>query len=179
MSNSLQPHGPWPTRPLCPWNSSGKNTGEGSYSLLQGIFLTQGSNPGPLHCRQILYHLSHQGSPVLTDKEVQGREVRFIAQSPKASQNRADYLEIHIYIYTYIEKAMATHSSVLAWKIPWSEEPGGLQSMGSQRVGHDWSDLAAVAYTHVFLLLWITYLFSMLFTFIQLLITNLRKLFIY
>ena len=99
MSNSLRPHGPWPTRPLCPWNSSGKNTGDGSYSLLQGIFLTQGSNPGPLHCRQILYHLSYQGSPVLTDKEVQGREVRFIAQSPKASQNRADYLEIHIYIY--------------------------------------------------------------------------------
>ena len=34
-------------------------------------------------------------------------------------------------------KAMATHSSTLAWKIPWTEEPGGLQSMGSQRVGHD------------------------------------------
>ena len=70
-----------------------------SYSLLPGLFLTQGSNPGPLHCRQILYHLSHQGSPVLTNKEVQSREVRFIAQSPKASQSRADYLEIHIYIY--------------------------------------------------------------------------------
>ena len=37
---------------------------------------------------------------------------------------------------------MATHSSVLAWKIPWTEEPGELQSMGSQRVRHDWSDLA-------------------------------------
>ena len=36
-----------------------------------------------------------------------------------------------------LEKAMATHSSTLAWKIPWMEEPGGLQSMGSQRVGHD------------------------------------------
>ena len=35
------------------------------------------------------------------------------------------------------EKAMATHFSTLAWKIPWPEEPGGLQSMGSQRVGHD------------------------------------------
>ena len=39
-------------------------------------------------------------------------------------------------------KEMATHSSVLAWRIPWTEDPGGLQSMGSQRVGHDWSDLA-------------------------------------
>ena len=36
-----------------------------------------------------------------------------------------------------LEKEMATHSSSLAWKIPWMEEPGGLQSMGSQRVGHD------------------------------------------
>ena len=36
-----------------------------------------------------------------------------------------------------LEKGMATHSSTLAWKIPWTEEPGGLQSMGSQRVGHD------------------------------------------
>ena len=36
-----------------------------------------------------------------------------------------------------LEKAMAPHSSTLAWKIPWTEEPGGLQSMGSQRAGHD------------------------------------------
>ena len=43
------------------------------------------------------------------------------------------------------EKVMAPHSTTLAWKIPWMEEPGGLQSMGSQRVGHDRSDLAAAA----------------------------------
>ena len=36
-----------------------------------------------------------------------------------------------------LEKEMATHSSILAWRIPWTEEPGGLQSAGSQRVGHD------------------------------------------
>ena len=36
-----------------------------------------------------------------------------------------------------LEQGMATHSSILAWRIPWTEEPGGLQSMGSQRVGHD------------------------------------------
>ena len=40
---------------------------------------------------------------------------------------------------------MATHSSVLAWRIPGTREPGGLLSMGSHRVGHDWSDLAAAA----------------------------------
>ena len=43
-----------------------------------------------------------------------------------------------------LEKEMATHSSVLAWRIPGMGEPGGLPSMGSHRVGHDWSDLAAV-----------------------------------
>ena len=37
-----------------------------------------------------------------------------------------------------LEEEMATHSSILAWKIPWTVKPGGLQSMGSQRVGHDW-----------------------------------------
>ena len=49
---------------------------------------------------------------------------------------------IRVVSSAYLEKAMATHSSTLAWKIPWMEEPGRLQSMGSRRVGHDWSDLA-------------------------------------
>ena len=48
-----------------PWNSPGQNTGVGSLSLLQGIFLTQGANPGLLQCRWILYQLSHQGSPTM------------------------------------------------------------------------------------------------------------------
>ena len=45
------------------WNSPGQNTGVGSLSLPQGIFPTQGSNPGSPHCRRILYQLSHKGSP--------------------------------------------------------------------------------------------------------------------
>ena len=45
-----------------------------------------------------------------------------------------------------LEKEMATHSSTLAWRIPWTEEPGGLQSMELQRVGHDWSKLAHTHY---------------------------------
>ena len=63
VSDSLQPHGLEPTRLLCPQTSPGKKTGVGSNFLLQGIFPTQGSNPGLPHCRQIRYHLSHQGSP--------------------------------------------------------------------------------------------------------------------
>ena len=53
-----------PSRLLCSWDFPGKNTGVGCHCLLQGIFLTQGSNPGSLHCRQILYCLSYQGSPL-------------------------------------------------------------------------------------------------------------------
>ena len=63
VSNSLQPHGLQPTRFLCPWNSPGQNTGVGCHSLLQGIFPTQGSKPGFMHCSQIHYYLSHWGSP--------------------------------------------------------------------------------------------------------------------
>ena len=50
-----------------------------------------------------------------------------------------------------LEKEMATHSSVLAWRIPGTREPGGLPSMGSHRVGHDWSDLAAAAVAAAFI----------------------------
>ena len=58
VSDSLRPHGL-----QSPWNSPGQNTGRGSLSLLQGIFPTQRLNPGLPHCRQILYQLSHKGSP--------------------------------------------------------------------------------------------------------------------
>ena len=58
MSNSLRPHGLY-----SPWNSPGQNTGVGSCSLPQRIFPTQESNQGLLHCRWILYQLSHKGTP--------------------------------------------------------------------------------------------------------------------
>ena len=67
-SYSLRPHRLQPVGLLCPWDSPGKNTGVGHPSLLQGIFLTQGWNPGLLHCRRILYCLSHQGSPARDHK---------------------------------------------------------------------------------------------------------------
>ena len=93
VSDSLPPHGLWPSI-LHPWDSPGKNTGVGCLSLLQGIFLTQGSNLSLLHCRQFLYRLSPGRSP--------GKE-------------------------------MAIHFSILAWEIPWTEEPCRLQSIESQK----------------------------------------------
>ena len=63
VSDSLPPHGLQPTRLLCPWDSSGKNTRVGSHFLLQRIFPTQGSNTALPHCRGVLYQLNHRGSP--------------------------------------------------------------------------------------------------------------------
>ena len=48
-----------------------------------------------------------------------------------------------------LEKEIATHSSVLAWRIPWTEEPGGLQSTGLQRVGHDWATSLSLSLLHL------------------------------
>ena len=63
MCNSLEPHGLY-----SPWNSPGQNTGVGSLSLLHWIFPAQGLNPGLPHCRQILYQLSHKGSPRILER---------------------------------------------------------------------------------------------------------------
>ena len=62
-----------------------------------------------------------------------------VEKNPPAMQKTQ---QVWVWSLSYIdplEEEMATHSSILAWKISWTEEPGGLQSMGSQRVGHDWA----------------------------------------
>ena len=83
VPNSLLPHGLWPNTLLYPWNSPGKNTSKCSPSLLRGIFPTQGSNPGLPHCRQILYCLSHQGSPVVL---VNLSAIIFLKHGPYSAQ---------------------------------------------------------------------------------------------
>ena len=121
MSDSLQPH----ITLYSPWNSSGQNTGVGSLSLLQGIFPTQGSKRGLLHCRWIHYQLSYpycfSNHPILDN---------FLKTPSESFWYACGGLS---------EKAMAPHSSTLAWKIPRMEEPGRLQSMGSLRIGNDWA----------------------------------------
>ena len=120
VSDSLRPHGLYPTRLLCPWDSPGKNTGASSHSLLQEIFPTQGSNLGLLHWGQTLPPpILPQSRRRLYPAAMQEFQVRSLGQED------------------LLEKGRATHSSILDWRIPWTEEPGGIQSMGSQRVGHD------------------------------------------
>ena len=105
---------------------------------------------------------ARQPTPVfLPGKFHQQRSLESSSPWGRKESDTTDRLSLHyiyIYIYIYIkywgfprwhsdkeswedllEKEMATHSSVLAWKIPWTEEPGGLQSIESQRVGHDWA----------------------------------------
>ena len=133
-----------------------KNTGEGCHFLLQGIFLTKAPNSDLLHQQADYLPLSHLGSPV----------ERLLCV--KRYWTSCFHLFITNLLNTYLahpwwlrglkclsamretcvrplgwedplKKKIATHSSILAWKIPWTEKPGGLQSMGSQRVGHDWA----------------------------------------
>ena len=160
------------------------NTGVGCHFLLQGIFPSQGSNLGLLHCRQILYHLSQTtgvssalafpldtpvflgfpcGSagkesacnvgdlgliPGMGKSPGEGKGYHLSPFSPPDRDRRGDspawsalvtVKRLPTMQETWVqsmgredplEKEMATHSSILAWKIPWTEEPGGLPSMG-------------------------------------------------
>ena len=58
-------------------------------------------------------------------------------KNPSAMQETQDRQILTLGQEDVLEEGMATHSSILAWRIPWTEDSGGLQSMGSQRVGHD------------------------------------------
>ena len=83
-------------------------------------------------------------TPVLLSGKFHGRR-SLVGCSPwdRRESDTTERLHFHFHFHA-LEKEMATHSSVLAWRIPGMGEPGGLPSMGSHRVGHDWGDLAAV-----------------------------------
>ena len=95
--------------------------------LLQGIFPTQESKPGLPHRRHTLYCLSHQGRPLASLVAQRVKHLPTMRETWVRSLGQDDPLE----------NEMATHSSTLAWKILWMEEPGRLSSMGSQRAEHD------------------------------------------
>ena len=89
-----------------------------------------------------------QPTPILLPGKSHGRR-SLVGCSPwgREESDTTEQLHFHFHAFTshFLEKEMATCSSVLAWRIPGTGEPGGLPSMGSHRVGHDWSDLAAAA----------------------------------
>ena len=177
MSDSSRPHGLQPTRLLHPRDFPGKSTGVGCHFPLQGDLPTQGLNPGLPHCRQMLYHLSHQENPKystvvrcsgcfshftwsraflpLLQTWYQPGEGNGTPLQYSCLENPLDggawWAAVHgltesrtrlsdfpfTFHFHELEKEMATRSSVLAWRIPGTGEPGGLPSVGSHRVRHD------------------------------------------
>ena len=86
-----------------------------------------------------------QPTPVLLPGKFYGQR-SLVGYSPRGRKESDTTEQLHFHFsLSCIGKGNATHSSVLAWRIPWTGEPGGLPSMGSHSVGHDWSDLAAAA----------------------------------
>ena len=84
-----------------------------------------------------------QPTPVLLPGKFHGRR-SLVGYNPWGREESDTTQQLHFYFHS-LEKEMATRSSVLAWRIPVTAEPGGLLSMGPHRVRHDWSDLAAAA----------------------------------
>ena len=83
-------------------------------------------------------------TPVLLPRKSHGWR-SLVGCSPGVAKSRTRLSDFTFTSHFHaLEKEMATHSSVPAWRIPWTEKPGRLQSMGSRRVGHDWSDLVVV-----------------------------------
>ena len=104
----------------------------------------------PLDLGAALCLLSEQTLPACRDRYARGRPARWFAGIPligiclirsvvllPAVQQRESVYTLFRFFSHIVEKEVATHSSVVAWRILWTEEPGGLQSMGSQRVGQD------------------------------------------
>ena len=103
---TLRPCGLQPTRLLCPWDSPGKNTGVGCHFLLQRIFPTQGLNLGLLHCRQMLYPLSHQGRQVKTEKFVPSPVMAQLWRRDQGQVLNSQFLSCNKYL------GAATHHSL-------------------------------------------------------------------
>ena len=169
VSDSSQLHGLQPTRLLCPWDFPGKSTGVGCHCLLRSMVLALGlsyiafitlryvpslptmlrvlmisvywvmANAFSASFEMIIWYLSFSllllystllDLWMLIYFCIRGKRLPGMQETRVRSLGQEDPLE----------KEMATHSSTLVWRIPWREEPGRLQSMGLQRVGHDWAE---------------------------------------
>ena len=164
VSDSVRPHRRQPTRLPHPWDSPGKNTGMGCHFLLQCMKVKSESEvaqscltlPNPMDCSlpgfsvhgifqaRVLEWVAIAFSAIcqqiwkIQQWPQDWERSAFIAIPKKDNAKECSYYHtIAVNSHAGTEKAMAPHSSTLAWKIPWTEEPGRLQSMGLGRVGHD------------------------------------------
>ena len=147
----LWPHGLWPTRLLCLSDFPSKDIGVGCHFLLQGIFPTPRLNICLLHWQADSLPLSYQGKPILVSIYCQNVFLKMfqlhwdiidkwdflgVSEDKESACNAGDQVR-SLDQEDPLEKGMITHSSILARKTPWTEEPGGLQSVGPQRVRHN------------------------------------------
>ena len=167
-SSSLQPHGLWPARPLCPRGFSRQEYWSGLPCPPPGHFPNL-SNVSRIGGRFFTIWATREAllKPVVTSNSVDGQwelqlswglgtfattilrslgkdwalkqvGASLVAQRLKHLPAMQETQVQSLGREDPLEKEMATHSSIIPWRIPWMEEPGGLQSMGLQRVGHDW-----------------------------------------
>ena len=134
MSDSLRPHGLY-----SPWNSPDQNTGVGSLSLLQGIFPTQDQTRVSCIVGGFFTNWAIREAPILWLPSYLSHIYSLAAQRLKRLSAMWETWVQSLGWKDPLEKEMATHSSILAWRIPWTKEPGGLQSTGLQGVGHAWA----------------------------------------
>ena len=130
VSDPQRPHGLQPSWLLRPWDFPGKNTGVGCHCQM----LLQSKSCHLISPLEFAPHFGDHSKGMKRGKE----ETEIGSWHHWATS-------LSLFDFHALEKEMATHSSVLAWRIPGAGEPGGLPSLGSHRVGHDWSDLAAAA----------------------------------
>ena len=149
MSDSVRPHGQQPTRLLCPRDSPGKNTGVDFHVFLQKwntiiekksvLFSELRTQFSEMEDSVNLLSLSMVINSALSMWNFQASFKGGNCWGPEKTD-----LTFTFHFHA-LEKEMATHSSVLAWRIPGTGEPGGLPYVALHRVGHNWSDLAAAA----------------------------------
>ena len=90
------------------------------------------------------FHAMTAWSLIYTPTQPQTSQVVLVVKNPPGNAGDMETWVRSLGQEDPLEEGMATHISILAWGIPWTEGPGRLQSIGSERVGHDWSDLACM-----------------------------------
>ena len=117
VSDSLQNHRQQPSRLLCPRNSPGKDTGVGCHSLLQGIFLTQGSNPGLLQCRRVLYPLNQGSHMLFKSLPIDSPLAQFLKPSYSHWINKSGVFFFFLKIFAIYQENIKKKINSTSWKI--------------------------------------------------------------
>ena len=168
MSDPVWPHRQQPTRLPRPWDSQGKNTGVGCHFPLQCVKVKTESEVAqscstrsdPKDCSlpgSSVHGIFQAGvlgvdkTPIYLINDTSILDWPLLLAVPLCSKSSSGEIFLYSHLLVLLgsanlseEKEVTTHCSILAWRILWTEEPGGLLSMGSHTVGHDWSDLACM-----------------------------------